>query len=321
MFNINKSLIFDPGVIHYLVDSNFRTAAQGWTQSDGTGPLDLWNAKNPGTVFYTDGGPIAAGGTTDALATQAAIDAMVDFRGDTLYFTPGSYSLASVVAFNVANARYLGPKTGHPKASRVTLTDAVGDHTLAVNDVEFAYLNFVPLTAQNFFAIASGDRAWFHHFYYNSDGIGASTSTEFINASAQVVDWLIEDFAVHVDAAQGDFLTLTSPARWLIQRGDFIVEGGTWASVVTFATTPIGMRCDLLWFNGSGTSSVYTNIFTGVANSNMQLLATRLYLNGSAIATDGAIETTFGTATDIDLAECFYSGDATTQGGLLAVLD
>ena len=116
-------------------------------------------------------------------------------------------------------------------------------------------------------------------------------------------------------------MTLTSPQRWTIQRGKFWVEGGTWASVFTLVTTPIGLHADLLFFNGSGASSVYTNIFTGVTNSDMQLLATRCYLNGSAIATDGAIETGFGTTVDIDLAECYYSGDATTEGGLLVVLD
>lgn len=314
-FNYAKSLLMDPGQVHYLVDSNFRTQVQGWSRPDGTGPLDLFAHRNPGYVYRT------ADYASDALAAQAAIDAMVDFRGDTLFFTPGSYSLAAVVAFNVANARYLGPEMGNPKSSRAIITDAIGDHTLAVNDVEFAYLTFVPLTAQNVFAIASGDRAHFHHFYYNADGVTASTSTEFINASAQVADWLVEDFAVHVDGAQGDFITATSPARWVIQRGDFICEGGTWASVFTLATTPIGNRADLLFFNGSGASSVYTAIFTGATDADMQILVTRCYLNGSAIATDGAIETGFGTTADIDLAECYYSGDSAAQGGLLAVLD
>ena len=56
MFNINKSLLYDLGQVHYMVDGNYRTLAEGWSRADGTGPLDLWAARNPGYVFYTPGG-------------------------------------------------------------------------------------------------------------------------------------------------------------------------------------------------------------------------------------------------------------------------
>jgi len=321
MFNINKSLLYDPGQVHYLVDSDYRTLAQGWSRADGTGPLDLWGARNPGYVFYAPGRTAQPSGATDAAALQAAVNAMVDFRGDTLFFTPGALSLAAVVAFDVANARYLGPKVGQPRSTRVTLTDAVGDHTIAANDVEFGYLTFVPLTAQNWFAVTTTtDRAWFHDFYYNADGITASTSTEFINSTGANEDWMIERFAVLVDGAQGDFLTLTSPQRWVMQDGDFWVEGGTWATAATFATTPIGNIFRRLHVNGSGASSVLTNFVTGVANSDMQLMMTNVFVNGTLMTTASAIETTFGTATDIDIAECYQTGDATGEGGVAIAL-
>jgi len=57
----------------------------------------------------------------DVLAIQAALDAMVDFRGDTLLLTPGLYSLATAINVNVEGARVLGPPTRNPASSRATL--------------------------------------------------------------------------------------------------------------------------------------------------------------------------------------------------------
>ena len=306
----------DIGQVFYLVDANYRTSAQGWSRSDGTGPLDLWAERNDGYVFRTTDSSYA----NDAACIQDAINAMVDYRGDTLLFTPGNYSVGTILAMNVANARYLGPPVAHARRAAAIFTDTVGDHVLSGGDVEVAFLKFIPLTATSLFQIAAGGGCWFHHFYYDADGVAASTSTEFLNASAALADWTIEDFAVRVDAAQGDFCTLVSPQRWLVQRGHFWVEGGTWASVFTFSTTPIGNLFDQLWFNGSGASSAYTNLITGVANSDMQLMATRVYVNGTALATATAIETTFGTTGDIDIADCVQTGDATTEGGTLITL-
>lgn len=303
------------GQTFYVVDGNYRTQAQGWWRPDRTGPLDLFDQKHPGYVYRTDKY------SSDRNAIQAAIDAMIDYRGDLCFFTPGSYSIATTaLALNVANARYQGPKVGDGRRSVVTITDAIGDNVISTDDNEFSFLKFVPLTAQNFFACAAGNRAWFHHFYYNADGIAASTSTEFVNTTAAVDDWMFEDFAVQVDAAQGDFLTAVSPQRWVIRNGIIWVEGGTWASAITFGTTPIGNLVDNIHVLGSGASSALTNFYTGATNKDMQITMTRVFVNGTLMSTASAIETGCGTTGDIDIAECYQTGDATGEGGVSIAL-
>ena len=121
-FNYTKSLLaseYDPAQVHYMVDSDFRTIAQGWSRADGTGPMDLYQARNPGYVYRT------TDSATDAVALQAAIDSMVDFRGDALFFTPGAYSIATVRTIDVPDARWLGPKVSHPSLARASITAAV----------------------------------------------------------------------------------------------------------------------------------------------------------------------------------------------------
>lgn len=315
MFNYVKSQLMDPGQVHYLVDSDFRTVAQGWARPDGTGPLDLWAHRNPGYVYRT--GEYA----NDRTAMQAAIDAMVDFRGDTLFFPPASLSLGTTaLAFDVPNARYLGPKVSNPKSSRVILTDTLGDHVLSVDDVEFAYLTFVPLTAQNWFSVSDGaDRGYVHNCYYNALGVAASTSTEWFNAAATTVDWEVADCDTIVDAAQGDLFTIAAAVRWKWYNMKMYVRGGTWASIFTFTGASRGNLADLLHTIADGGSSLITNVFTGATGANM-LTASRVYMHGTATPTAGNIETGFDGTTGIDIAECYRTSDETVAGGVLITL-
>lgn len=317
----------DIGRTFYVVDSDFRTAAQLWSTADGTGPLDLFGQRNKNQVFYTPGGTTTAAGTSDALAIQTAIDACVDFRGDKIMYTPGSYSIATALSINVPNVRIVGPKSGHAKHSRVKVTATVASAyslTAAADDVEIAYHQIVPLTAAKFMDVtAAADRAYLHHLWYNATGVAASTSTEFCNAAA-ADDWLIEQCSFYVDAAQGDAFTLASPLRWVWQDCDFTVglSAVAWASVFTFATSALGLIARRCYFRGAGgaTAAVFTNIFTGIANVNGQLMVSDCRVDGTAMSTGTDIETTFGTQTDIELVENYLSGDATTEGGVIIKL-
>lgn len=308
----------DFGETIYLVDSDYRTAAQGWSQSDRTGPLDLYTQRNQGRVYRTgDYG-------TDAAAMQAAIDACVDFRGDKVLLTPGSYTPATALTLDAACMRLVGPPTRHPKSKVVTVTAGVdAAYTVSADDIEIGHHTMIPITAKNFIDVASGaDRGYLHHLYYNATGITGSTSTEFCSAAASA-DWLTEKCVFYVDAAQGDAFTLVSPLRWTWQDCDFSVgiTAIAWASVFTWTTSALGLIMRRCTFNSDGgaTQAVYTNIVTGIANLNGQLFVHDCRINGSGIGAT-AFETTFGTTTDIEYAENYYSGDATTEGGVLMVL-
>lgn len=316
----------DIGQVFYMVDSNYRTAAQGWSNAQGTGPLDLFAAYGDGAetyVYYAPGTqPSGVTYATDRAAIQAMIDAQTDFRGDIGFFTPGAYSLATTaLAFNVPNARYLGPPVANPKRSVVTLTDAIGDNAVSVDNVEFGFLRFVPLTAQNWFQIANGaDGGYIHDSFYDADGITADTATEFIATAATTEEWLVERVTSFVDAAQGSFAALIGANWWKFSDCEFIVDGGTWASVITFLTTA-SQGCQVLGSRtvAAGASSLITNVFTGMAGANM-LKVLDFRMDGTATPTAGNIETGFDATTGIELAECYITGDATTQGGLLIVL-
>lgn len=317
----------DFGETHYVVDANFRTQAQGWTRADGTGPLDLWAERNPGYVY----GSGASSGSgldygTDSAAIQGAVDAAIDYRGDKVFLLPGSYSLATAIAVNCPGIRIMGPPVRNLRQSRVLITDAIGSGlTLSVTDVELGYFTAVPKTATAFMSVGNASNfGYVHDIYYNALGVAASTSTEFCNAVATNIDWLVERCTFNVDAAQGDAFTLDSPTRWVVQDSDFYVNitAIAWASVFTFTTTALGNVVRRNMFRGCGgaTAAVFTNIFTGIANVNGQLMAYLNFVDGTAQATATDIETTFGTTTDIELAENYQTGDATTEGGKLIVL-
>lgn len=323
------SSVPDIGEVFYAVDTNYRTGVQGWSQADRTGPLDLYNEKNPGRVFYgAGGGTFAPSNTyaTDAAALQAAIDAMVDFRGDTLFMTPGNYSLATALNLNVSGMRWKGKAVANPRRAAVTITDAIGDHSFAAagDDNEVAFLRFVPLTAQNTFTNVSGsDGNYFHHIFWDAKGVATSTATECFNLITSTSDWLVEDSVFEVDAAQGDAFTLSDARRLTVDRCQFSVVGPTitWASLFTFATTAslgcIVKNCD--FGSGGGANGLITNVFTGMAGGSI-LLVRNCYLNGTSTPTATNIETGFDATVGIELAENYITGDATTQGGLLIVL-
>lgn len=311
----------DIGRTLYVVDSDFRTAAQLWSNSDRNGPLDLFAQRNSNQVFYTPGGTTTASGGTDAAAIQAAIDAAVDFRGDKIMYTPGSYSVGVALSLNVPNLRVLGPKSGHAKHARATVTATIASAyslTAAADDMEIGHHRVIPLTAAKFMDVTAGaDRAYLHHLWYDATGVAASTSTEFCNAAA-ANDWLIEQCTFYVDAAQGDAFTLASPLRWVWQDCDFIVglTAVAWASVFTFTTSALGLIARRCYFRGAGgaTAAVFTNIFTGIANVNGQLLVADSLFDGTALATTTDFETGFGTATDVEIVTSYQSGDASGDG-------
>jgi len=99
-----KDQFLDFGEVHYMVDSDYRTQAQGWSRADRTGPLDLYLARANAQFQYVFR---TADYSSDAVAIQAANDALIDFRGDVLLFTPGAYSVATALTIDVRDLHQL----------------------------------------------------------------------------------------------------------------------------------------------------------------------------------------------------------------------
>lgn len=318
---LNRSGYPDFGEVHFVVDSDYRTAAQGWSRADRTGPLDLYEARKAGSggaqYVYRTGDY-----TRDQLALQAAIDATVDFRNDMVYLTPGSYSIGTTaLALNSSDMRLAGPPVHSPRRGLVTITDAIGSGlTVSVDGVELANFTAVPLTATAFASISNGaDYGYIHNVYYNANGVDASTSTEFVNAADTTAGWLVEDSYFVVDALQGDCFTWADARYWEVRNSTFLTLVASYATVFTLSAACVGNIVRNCYFTADA-DGTFTNIFTGAANEDGQLLVAYNMVNGTALATATAIETGFGTTTDIELVENYQTQDATTQGGTLIVL-
>lgn len=317
----------DVGVVHYVVDSDFRTQVQGWTRPDWTGPLDLYIQRAQDTteqyVHYAPGTGQPAGTVhaNDGAAIQAAIDATIAFRGDTVCLTPGSYTIATTaLALNKANMRLLGVRARNPRAAQVTLTDAIGTNVISASDIEIGFMRQIPLTATSLWSVSNGaNRGYVHNVMYDAQGVAASTSTEWFNASATASDWDIDNCYGIVDALQGDFFTWATATRWHVMNSEFHTEVASFATAFTMATNSVGNIVSRCRFSADA-DGTFTNIFTGAANENQQLLVEYCVVNGTALSTGTDIETGFGTTTDIELVENYLTGDATTEGGVLIVL-
>lgn len=221
------------GQTHFIVDSDFRTAAQGWSRADRTGPLDLAEARrgSPGGVQYVfRTGDYA----TDAACLQAAHDAAIAFRGDTLFFTPGSLSIGTIVNVTTETLRLLGPAVNYPLQARATLTATV-DSALSLaataDDMELAFLKLIPLTNAVIADVTgAANRGYWHHFTYDADGVAGSTSTSLIDFGGAALDWRFDSFYILTDAAQAaPIVTTGDPIRMAINNFTHYHAGGTMA--------------------------------------------------------------------------------------------
>jgi hypothetical protein len=199
----------DFGQVHYMVDTDFRTAAQGWSRADRTGPLDLAEARKASVgggqyVFRT--GDYAS----DSAAMQAANDALVDFRGDTLFFTPGNYTPATALVIDVPDARWLGRPVSRATRAGTTLTAGVAAAfgvTAAADRFELGYLRLVPLTASHMFEMASGaNNQDFHDFFWDVAGIASSAATQLVLAVGAMDGSSFRDFVFHTNSATGPLI-------------------------------------------------------------------------------------------------------------------
>lgn len=224
----------DFGEVFYLVDSSYRTAAQGWSRGDRTGPLDLYlerNGNGSGSYSFRTGDY-----GRPQLAIQAAIDAAIDFRGDALLFTPGAYSIATAVnTVDVPDLRLLGPKRSSFDQVGVTITSVIDKAlTISVDRVEVGYLRFIPLTAGATFSLSAGaDNCHFHDYVHDAIGITGSTATVFASiAGATANRHLFERFGSYTSTTGGPHILTASTWTDLRIRDFHLSHGGG----VTLAT-------------------------------------------------------------------------------------
>jgi hypothetical protein len=281
----------DIGQYYYMVDSNLRTAAQGWSRADGTGPLDLWQARQPHgdqRVFYTpETGNQGTVYATQAAALQAANDAMIDFRGDTLFFTPGDYNIATAVVVNVPYARwtaraYKTPTWGcAPGVRNATITCGVTNAlTLstanAADGWEVSYLRFVPITGDESILLSAAQlNLYWHDFMVDFHGVTESAATSFIHMTAAQSFHLFDQFTWLTDENMGPMFDVAATLRQS-QFTNFLhmhdESGGAYVTtlmdLITGGETPdaVAVGPGLIMCGAGIGSTTFTQLIAGTVN-------------------------------------------------------
>ena len=320
------------GQYYYWVDSNFRTAAQGWSRADGTGPLDLWQAREPGgdtRVYYTpETGNQGATYASQTASFTAARDAMIDFRGDTLFVTPGAYTLGAVSTWDVPYATIRGPETKapfygcSPRVRNVSITMGVattGTILLGADadGLEIAHLRFVPTSAAPCFtANAVAQNMHFHDFMWDTVGIATDAGTEFMDVitTADGIEYaLFEHFTLLADAAMGPMLNI-DVAQHFVSLKNFYINAsetvGTWTTaLIDYSSDGVdGITiCDGHVFVSLAGTGAISQLITGGAQTGTSVIqVSKVYGSIGLSAIAG------GTAGDADLCNNYI---ATTEGG------
>ena len=315
-----KDQFLDFGEVHYLVDSDYRTQAQGWSRADRTGPLDLYLERANAQFQYVFR---TADYSSDAVAIQAANDALIDFRGDVLLFTPGAYSVATALTIDVPDARWLGPRCSHPSVARTSLTAAVANAFAigaAADRMEFGFMEFIPLTAATMFDLAAVDKLHVHDCFHNADGIGASTDTIFWAPATSAAHLMFDRNYIWVDAAQGPWINCEGITKGLV-ASDFVivVEAGTWAAAIDFEG--IG-DCNFSVGPGiiTGGGTALTSLVTAANKTTGTTHGMAVDIKASTVG-PAAASLIVGTSPEVDILNCWraVAADASlltfTSGG------
>lgn len=280
--NLYRPPSLDYGQVYYLVDDNFRTAAQGWSRPDRTGPLDLYEARKAGrggTQYVFRNGDY----TSDYLAAQTAIDSAIDFRGDTLFLPNGAHSWSTVVTVDVPDLKITGQTRTTRRSLGCTITDAVGSHVIAAaaDRLDIGWLRFVPRTAVPFWAAAAGaDNMYWHDIVYDSTGVATSTSTVFLT-TAGTTDSTWERFTSITDIQQGAFMNITGASVRIAHRDFELWHSGavtlaTALATVTAAQTVNGWIVDRGEFNLSGLASTAVTNLIVATESGSDIMSLRI---------------------------------------------
>ena len=320
----------DVGQIHYLVDSNHRTAAQGWYRADHTGPGDLWSERERAYVFRT--GDYSA----DSACVQAANDVLIDYRGDTLFWTPGAYSLATAIAVDVPAARWMGtpyksPRYGcSPAVRNTTITATVADvfadgATTTMDNMEVCYLNFVPLTAEDIWNLSVVQTGlYFHDFIFDTVSVATSAATQFMVSAGILAKCVFDQFSLYSIAPQGPMFEMDVPAALTLSNfyHTHYDTGGTYDVSLLDIT---GATSDSISISGgrgqvsvgTGAGAVTALVTLAAQTAATTVLSVYDFRGSIGYATASTLVTAAGDAAEVDLSDCWISvikGGAGGQG-------
>lgn len=316
----------DFGQVHYLVDSDFRTQAQGWTRADRTGPLDLMEARRAaGGVQYVYRTSDYA---SDAACMQAAIDAMVDFRGDVLFFTPCGLTLSASVNLDVPDARYLSRPVNRPGShANIVCNTALAISIPAAGDnIEMGFLRLVPNVNSPCMNIdGNADNGYVHHVFVDA-AAGATTALTQrcfqMTTGPGILDWNFDAFQYLTSGTQGPFGVI---AGTTLMATGLILSNFTHRHVTaTLAIGLLDVQCTLatgIYVQGGrgfitgATSQVTTAVKLTDMTSPLTNCIVADFRGSVGYATVSTLYTLAGTTTEAGLSNCNIAIIAGGAGG------
>lgn len=226
--------------------------------------------------------------------------------GDVIILLPGTHTLAANVPIGHPGLSIIGmpgkPSQNklQPQVTVIGPNDATNGGFLlaaAATDVEFANINFRPVTACPMIVMTAGaHRLHIHDCSVDFETPAASTSTVFLNAAVAVTRPLIQRVTVNCNKAQGLFADITGTTGAVIEDCDFILgANAAWARAILTGVATVGAvirRC-LCEVSGTGAMAIFADgtgatIAKGVMfqENRIDVLVTQAFKNyGTANAT------------------------------------
>lgn len=296
-----------------------------WAEIPNTAGRVFWVA--PAASYTIAGQTYVASDNNDGLSPKRAFltvdrawNAVAANVGDVIVLLPGTHSPSASIAADIAGVTMTGLPggKGNPMQHKTTIAAVTGDQNLNITaaDIEIAYLNVIPVTADTGIDIsAAGHRAYIHDCSFDLATPAVNVATIGIEALGAADRVVIEDCFVESDGAQGPAIVATALTNSFIRRCNFWQTGSgtTWASAILCgaATTNLVIdACNFLDFAGTisaGVDGTGATIANGVHIQNCRFGVT------VTVPVDGF------DAAEATLSENYDSGVGATDGGILVV--
>ncbi len=296
-----------------------------WAEIPTTAGRVFWVA--PAASYTVAGQTYIASDNNDGLSPKRAvltvneaIEQATANVGDVIVLLPGTHTEGESIAANKAGITIMGLPSGrgNPMLPRTTIAAVTGDQNVNITaaDVEIAYLNIIPVTADTGIDIsAAGHRAYIHDCSFDLETPAVNVATFGIEALGAADRVVIEDCVFVSDGAQGSGIIATALTNSLIRRCHFWQTGSatTWAGCILCgaATTNLVIdACNFLDFAGTisaGVDGTGSTIANGVHIQNCRFGVT------VTVPVDGF------DAAEATLSENYDSGVGATDGGVLVV--
>jgi hypothetical protein len=291
-----------------------------WGQIPNTAGQVFWVAPSDG---YTVGGnAYRASNDNSGLLPEQALRTVnrawalaTANAGDVIVLLPGTHTPTASIAASVAGVTMMGLPggAGNYLRQKATIAAVTGDETMNITaaGIEIAYLNVIPVTAQEAIDVTAVAGVHIHHCMIDMNTPAVSTSTVGIAAIGAATELLIDSCYFNCDGAQGNAIVATATLDSVISNCLFSLSAGTWASAIL-----CGAATDRLLVARDTFSCAGTAITVGV-NGTGATLATGVLCHDNRFSSLVTVPIDGFDAAECEISENYDAGVGAADGGVL----